>query len=214
MPRTEEANQRLSEAQRAKILEAAWKVFARHGLAATMADVATAAEVSYGLVYRYFVNKAALFQALVEQSLQAKDAAFQRFEGLPGTPGEHLDQLITRLVENRRDRPEVSQLHAQVLSDPATPAALREEAIKYGQAFQDMLRCLIVAGQATREVRAADPDQLVTAILATLDGLTRLALTNPERCQQQYPDARIILGMLKPDAEPGTLTKPTEGEPR
>jgi AcrR family transcriptional regulator len=59
MPRTEEANQRIREAQRAKILEAAWNVFARHGLTATMADVAAAAEVSYGLVYRYFVNKEA-----------------------------------------------------------------------------------------------------------------------------------------------------------
>jgi hypothetical protein len=38
MPRTEEANQRIREAQRAKILEAAWTVFARKGRAMTMAD--------------------------------------------------------------------------------------------------------------------------------------------------------------------------------
>lgn len=95
-----------------------------------------------------------------------------------------------------------------------TPAALREEAIKYSQAFQDMLRRLIVEGQAEGSVRAADPDQLVTAILAVLDGLTRLALTNSERFHRQYPDARIILGMLKPDAQPGIPTKQTEGEPR
>ncbi len=212
MPRTEEANQRIREAQRAKILEAAWKVFARQGRAATMADVAAAAEVSYGLVYRYFVNKEAIFHALVEQSLQAKDAAFQRFEDLPGTPGERLDRLITRLVEGRRDHPEVSQLYAQVLSDPATPAALREQAITYGQVFQDMLRRLIVEGQTTGEVRAADPDQLVTAVLAVLDGLTRLALLNSERFQAHYPDASIILGLLKPDAEPRTHNKRSEGE--
>jgi hypothetical protein len=41
MPRTEEANQRIREVQRAKILEAAWKVFARHGLTATMASVSS-----------------------------------------------------------------------------------------------------------------------------------------------------------------------------
>ena len=201
MPRTEEANQRIREVQRAKILEAAWKVFARHGLTATMAEVAAEAGVSYGLVYRYFVNKEALFHALVEQSLQSKDAAILRFDELPGTPGEHLDRLITRLVENRRDHPEVSQLHAHVLSDPATPAVLRNQAIAYGQVFQDMLRRLIVAGQKTGEVRVADPDQLVTAVLAALDGLTRLALTNPERFQAHYPDANIILGMLKPLAK-------------
>ena len=214
LPRTEETNQHIREAQRAKILEASWRVFAQKGRTATMADVAEAAEVSYGLVYRYFVNKEALFHTLVEQTLQAKDAAFQRFEEFPGTPGERLDQMLSRLVESRRDHPEVSQLHAQVLSDAATPAALREQAIRYGQAFQDMLRSLIIAGQATGEVCIADPDQLVTAVLATLDGLTRLALINPERFQTHFPNASIIQGMLKPSAEPGTHQKRSEGEPR
>jgi hypothetical protein len=56
MPLTEAANQRIREAQRAKILRAAWKAFARKGRAMTMADVATAANVSYGLTYRYFAS--------------------------------------------------------------------------------------------------------------------------------------------------------------
>ena len=198
MPRTEEANQRIREAQRAKILEAARNVFARHGLTATMAEVATEAGVSYGLAYRYFVNKEALFRALVEQSFQGKDMAFQRLEALPGTPGEHLERLITGLVTNRRDHPDILQLHAHVLSDPATPAVLRDQAIAYGQIFQETLRRLIVAGQTEGSVRTADPDQLVTAVLAALDGLTRLALIDPERFQQHFPDASIILGMLKP----------------
>ncbi len=198
MPRTAAANQQIRDAQRAKILEAAWKVFAQKGRAATMADVALAAEVSYGLVYRYFESKEVIFQALVEQTLQSGDAAFQRFAELSGTPGERLDRLVTRLVEIRRDHPEYAQLLSQVLSDAATPADLRERAIKYGQAYQGMLRGLIVEGQATGGVRAADPDQLVTAVMAALDGLTRLALTNPAGFRQHFPDASIILGILKP----------------
>src|SRR5262245_10565427 len=59
MPRTEEANQRVREAQRAKILDGATAAIARKGWAATMADVAAAAEVSQGLAYRYFANKEA-----------------------------------------------------------------------------------------------------------------------------------------------------------
>ncbi len=88
-----------------------------------------------------------------------------------------------------------------MLSDEATPADLREQALIYGQAFQDVLKRLIVEGQATGEVTAGDPDQLVTAILAFLDGLTRLAVINPERFQKHFPGARIILGMLKPDPD-------------
>src|SRR6266851_9069843 len=189
MPRTEEANQRIREEQRARILEAAWKVFARKGRAMTMADVAAAADVSYGLTYRYFASKEAILHALVQQTLQSREVAFQRFGEIPGTPGERLDFLLSRLIENRRNHPEFSQLLYQVLSDEATPADLREQALRYGQAFQDVLKGLIVEGQATGEVTAGDPDQLVTAILAFLDGLTRLAVINPERFQKHFPDA-------------------------
>lgn len=198
MPRTEEANQRIREAQRANILEAAWKVFAQKGRAMTMADVAEAAQISYGLTYRYFDSKEAILQALVQQTLQSGDTAWQRFVALPGTPGERLDRLVARLVETRRDHPEFAQVHYQVLSDEATPADLREQALRYGQRFHDLLRRLIVEGQAEGSVRAADPDQLVTAVMAALDGLTRLALIDPERFQAHFPDASIIQGMLKP----------------
>lgn len=199
MPRTEEANQKIREAQRTKILEAAWKVFARKGRAMTMTDVAGAAGISYGLTYRYFASKEAILYALIEQNLQAGAAAFQCFRVFPGTPGERLGFLISRLVETRRDQPEFSQLFSQALSDGATPRDLREQALKRGLEFQAMLRQLIVEGQATGEVAAGDPDQLVTAILASLDGLARLAITNPERSQKHFPDVRIILRMLRPD---------------
>lgn len=199
MPRTETANQRIREAQRARILQAARKVFARSGRSMTMADVATAAHVGYGLVYHYFASKEAILHALVEQSIHESRTAFQRFQQGPGTPGERLTFLLSRLVQSRREHPEFAQLHAQVLSDGAMPSDLREQAFSYGQAFQDELRQLIVEGQETFEVTAADPDQLVTAVLASLDGLSRLAVINPERFHQHFPDARILLRMLLQD---------------
>jgi AcrR family transcriptional regulator len=67
MPRTKEANARMRKEQRAHILEAAWEVFARKGMAATMAEIAAEASVSNGLVYHYFPTKEALFAELVER---------------------------------------------------------------------------------------------------------------------------------------------------
>src|SRR5579871_4991616 len=95
MPRTAAANRQIRDAQRARILEAAWAVFAQKGRAATMADVAAAAEVSYGLAYRYFANKEALYQALVEESLQASAAYLERCMERSGTPRERLIALIS-----------------------------------------------------------------------------------------------------------------------
>lgn len=201
MPRTAAANQQIRDAQRARILEAAWTVFAQKGRATTMADVAAAAEVSYGLAYRYFANKEALYQALVEESLQASAAGLARFIERSGAPKERLIALISELVNTRRTRPEFTQLFAQVLGDAATPTDLRERAMQIGRAFQDLFRQLIVEGQAVGEVRSADPDQLVTAILAMLDGLSRLAVYYPDRFHQHFPDARIVLGLLLPSSQ-------------
>src|SRR5262249_17841101 len=105
MPRTEEANQRLRETQREKILDAARKVFARKGIAATMDDVAEEASVSHGLAYRYFANKQALVHALLEQALKSPAADLQQLAEAAQTPGERLTTLITRIIESRQ-RPE------------------------------------------------------------------------------------------------------------
>jgi AcrR family transcriptional regulator len=109
MARTAEANQRLREATRAKLLESARRAFARLGRGATMADVATEAQVSQGLAYRYFASKEELFQTLLEQVVQA-DWLLPHVLEMSGTPGERLDFLITTIIASRREQPEFYQL--------------------------------------------------------------------------------------------------------
>jgi AcrR family transcriptional regulator len=201
MPRTTEANQRIREAQREKILEAARKVFACKGKAATIADVAAEAEISQGLAYRYFSSKEALFQALAEHTMQSILTVVQRIMERPGTPGERLEFLISRIVKGRREQREIFQLFDQVFSEEAAPDEVREIARRQGQALQGMVRQLIVEGQATGEVAADDPDQLITVIFACLRGLVMLALRNPERFNQHMPDATLIMRILKPCAD-------------
>jgi len=197
MPRTEEANQRLREAQRAKILESASKVFARKGMATTMVDVTVEASVSQGLAYRYFANKEALFHALVEQAMQVSPVIMLE---MPGTPGEHLTLLVKKMVEMRREQPEFFQLLDQVPGSETMLEDFHTLLRRRGQIFLDLLRQLIVEAQETSEVIAGDPDQLVTAIAACLEGLTRLALHNPEQIKKHCPDTEILLRMLKPQA--------------
>src|SRR6266700_3260838 len=168
MPRTRAANQHIREEQRAKILKSARKVFARKGMATTMADVAAAAEVSQGLAYRYFANKEAIFYELVVQALQEPSARLQRIQEMEATPGERLAELISVSVESRRDHPEFYQLLGQALSSEEALPDLRQLVRKQSQFLQEGLRRLIVEGQITGEVRAADPDQLVRAIFACL----------------------------------------------
>src|SRR5258708_39755034 len=197
MPRTEEANQRVREEERAKILDGARKVFARKGMAATMADVAVEAKVSQGLAYRYFANKEAIFQALFEQIVQTSLAGMPRILEMPGTPGKRLDFLISSAWEGRREHPEFYQLMYQVLSDEAAPYNLRELIDRQGQTYRDVMRQLILEGQATGEVAEGDPDQMVIGVPACLDGLSRLVLWGSERVQKHFPDGGRLLAMLK-----------------
>lgn len=58
------------EAQRARILDAAQQCFIEHGFhGASMANIADTAEMSAGLIYRYFENKSAIILAIVEEQL-------------------------------------------------------------------------------------------------------------------------------------------------
>jgi AcrR family transcriptional regulator len=187
------------ETQRNNILEAARRVFARKGKAATMADVAQAAGVSQGLAYRYFAGKEQIYRELVAQAVQqAGLATTPPPDESSATPGRRLARLITQLVEYRRDHLEIFQLLDQVLNADQAQDEVTQEIRRRGERFVAELRQLIVEGQATGEVAPGDPDQLVIAVIATLDGLVRFGLHYPEQFQRLCPDASIILRMLKP----------------
>ncbi len=69
----------------------------------------------------------------------------------------------------------MSQLMYHVLKDESTPNDLKELVIKNGKVIQDVMRQLIVEGQASGEIAKDDPDQLMVALLACFDGLMKRA---------------------------------------
>jgi len=68
-----------AEAQRERILCAAQKCFIEHGFhAASMANIAETAQMSAGLMYRYFENKNAIVLAIIERQLDEGRAQIAR----------------------------------------------------------------------------------------------------------------------------------------
>ena len=62
------------------------------------------------------------------------------------------------------------------------------------------MRQLIVEGQTTGEIVGDDPDQLMVALLACFNGLMKRAtMLDPNDAKNHFPDAKIILRMIKPD---------------
>ena len=76
-PRTAVQNREVRAVTRAKLLNAALELFASRGYAATSVDaIAEAAGVSAGLLYHHFDSKAAVLNAIFEQSLADVQATF------------------------------------------------------------------------------------------------------------------------------------------
>ena len=211
MPRTPAANQRIREAQRAKILESARRVFARKGMEATITDIAAEARISLGLAYRYFADKESIFTELLKQTIPDDPAGFQQLLEMPGTPGKRLAALISGIVGARgqRESLEVHQLLNHALDAGAMPEEIRELLSKRYHMLLATMRQLIVEGQVTGEVAQDDPDQLVAVLSACLDGLTRWALRDPEQFRAFVPDAKIILRLVRPTAAGKNVSEPS-----
>ncbi|MCP4545159.1 MAG: TetR/AcrR family transcriptional regulator [bacterium] len=97
--------------KRRQILEAAVKVFARDGYAkATIKKISTEAEVkSPALIYWYFENKQALFQAVIREFNHSL-AHTRHFEELVELPAEDVLYAIGFEFIDTWDSPEMSQL--------------------------------------------------------------------------------------------------------
>jgi AcrR family transcriptional regulator len=96
---TPPARQALQERVAAAILDGAARTVAEQGGAASMADVAAAAGVARATVYRYFPNRQALLDQLIELALQDADDRFRaaRLDEVP-VP-EAVARVVRALVE-------------------------------------------------------------------------------------------------------------------
>jgi AcrR family transcriptional regulator len=87
---------RRRDARPAEIIDAALDAFAEGGFAGTrIDDIARRAGVTVGTVYRYFDGKAALFEAVIRQSIAP---TLERGEALARKRGEGAEALVRRLM--------------------------------------------------------------------------------------------------------------------
>jgi AcrR family transcriptional regulator len=199
MPRTPQANQQIREDTSEKILQAASRVFARKGMAAKMDEIAAEAGVSKGLAYHYFPSKEAIFIALVKQMIPPVDELRAKLEKMPGTPRDRLSRIVSTMVERRRKEPEFYILLDHAVANDSLPSDLMESLKSQGLLMHDILRRLIIEGQARGEFAKDNPNKLTRAVLACLDGLSRMVSLPSEQTEDEMPDAGMILRMLSPE---------------
>ncbi|QBD76167.1 TetR/AcrR family transcriptional regulator [Ktedonosporobacter rubrisoli] len=198
-PRSAQANQRLHEEQKERILAAALPVFVQKGLAATrMTDIATAAKMGYGSVYHYFPDKEAIFTALIQREMEASAQHIREVLEMPGTPWERLEWWLSRAMIWVYKHPEVILFMTQVLINEPAHEQLRSLVYQLSRTSHQELRRLIVEGQEAGQVATGNPDQLVIAIQSCLQGFAIEAAFRQDHAREQFPDAQILLRLLRP----------------
>jgi AcrR family transcriptional regulator len=109
-------------AQRERILNAAQACFIRSGFhAASMAQIAEAAHMSAGLIYRYFESKNAVIQAIIARQLEEGARAIDALQ----SPGDVTDALLD--IFERWQRNDSADKNAALFLDITAEASREPE---------------------------------------------------------------------------------------
>ena len=143
---------RRSAARPGELKAAALRLFAQHGYAATtIEDLARAARVTVGTVYRYFADKAALMDALVQDAIEVPLASRAPDLGLRERMAElwtgsrsspHLETIRILVAEGANFPELVERYRARVL-DPLVQALARAPELASGAEATLQARALL-----------------------------------------------------------------------
>jgi AcrR family transcriptional regulator len=141
---------------RARVLQAAEQVFAEQGAGAGMDEVAAAAGVGVGTLYRHFPTKDALVAAVLIARLEQLAEVSQAYLGAD-RPGDALFEFLGRFVETSKTKQDLVDAmttgadHDELFVAPATAVFERLSAL-----VDQLLKAAQAAGEVRSDVTAAD----------------------------------------------------------
>jgi AcrR family transcriptional regulator len=152
---------------RERVLEAARDYFAQHGLDAQMDDIARAAKVGVGTVYRHFPTKQALAEAI----------AADHFDRLAASAREALEQrdpwaAFSSFLRNSAQVQAGDRALAEVMgAEPEVMCDAANRRPDLHEAFAELVKRAQAAGQLREDLVPADVPMLICGIgRATLAG--------------------------------------------
>ena len=182
------------EARRQQILDAACDCVRHAGFhGASMAEIAKAAGLSVGQIYRYFENKEAIIAAIVAQDLAEMREKFAEMESRPGdlvdVMTDHLPEAVDKCFDLRRAALTLEVL-AEASRNPKVAAILQaadaQERV-YAQAMLDRSR--------KPEWSDAEFQARCEAVGLLFDGMIIRAVNHPDTDRE--PLTRVLRDTLR-----------------
>ncbi|HTI99966.1 MAG TPA: TetR family transcriptional regulator [Dongiaceae bacterium] len=159
-------SQRSAETK-ASILAVAERSFATAGLAgARMEAIAAAAGVNKALLYYYFKDKQALYEAIVEDHFRTFNARALELLGRPGPAGAVLLEYVSLHFDFISAKQQSAPLFQQFMMSHAPRA--KKLIRKYVQPRSAAMAALLERGMRSGEFRRTDPFHTAVSIVALI----------------------------------------------
>lgn len=176
---------------RARILEAAGVLFAGRGFeAVSIADIASAAQVSTGLVYYHFEDKRHLFESVMREGLHVLEEVAVRT--LVGTepPAARLESFVFEYMRLAGLQRHLIRLLVRNFSDLQGPAP--QNVLMRSMETIDRLESVIDEGIGSGQFRGVDTHLAATALFALVNTIVMArALETPvARAVEGEPEAQ------------------------
>ena len=191
-----------TEAQRARILAAAQSCFVAHGFhAASMATISDTAQMSAGLIYRYFKSKNEIILAIIERQLEENQATIAALKSSAGLV-TLMSETIARWRSGALDvfNPVLFlEMSAQAGRDPQIGQALANSDRVLSAAICDWLRQ--EARSQGQELSDKQLDMHRLALQCFIEGLYVRVVREPELDPRTVADSlkRFLLYLLPPE---------------
>jgi len=206
MARTKEQNSQMVLKTKKTIIEVALKEFALKGFAyASIRDIAKAAGMSTGIIYRYFESKECLFTDVVKKAVNSLTHSIKEIENTNLDPYTTLHHITEKVLVDINTSKETA-LYFLLMSR----SLIEGESISVINIFrrQDLLlfektAALIEQGQMIGEFKNGDPYQLSLYYYSCLQGIANMSFFLKE--DYLSPKAHDILAFLMkcPEKEGG-----------
>lgn len=173
---------------RARVLEAADAVFIAKGASASTGEIARAAGVGIGTVFRHFPTKEALLEAIVTARMQRLTEEAEAQVGAPD-PGEAFYAVFARIVAQTSTKKVLTDALARAGVDVTNVVA------PFVAALRHAVGELLARAQAADAVRT---DVGIAEIIALLMGAARTAEHTASDPEVQQRSLRVLFDGLRP----------------
>ncbi len=159
--------QRRAVETRARIIDAAARVFSRRGFGqATVQDIADEADISMGALYHHFSGKEELFRAIMDEHIRRD---MLEYEPRPSSSTrEAIEHFVEFQLEHMAQEPELRGLSMELWAQATREEWAREAAADAFRVFRDVMTRLVTiaqnAGMARRDLDVPSGALLLEAL--------------------------------------------------